>query len=258
MANIEAAAAHLCHAWAARAPYETLAGDLAPGDLETAYQVQSRLQGLLSKDRGPLVGRKIALSSQTMQQMLGIDHPIAGAFFAKDVHHSLATVKMSRFLHVGLECELAVEIARDIDPGETHTAKTALETIATVRPAFELIEDRGADYAKIDVLTLAADNAWCGGVVLGQEIPDWRDLDLNDIPSVLEQNGEPPEAGNTGAADPLTSLAWVLNHFARRGETMRKGEIVITGSVLRTRFPNVGDKFTYRIGDHAAVSLEVT
>jgi len=32
------------------------------------------------------------------------------------------------------------------------------------------------DYAALDVLTLVADNAWCGGVVLGAEIPGWPDL----------------------------------------------------------------------------------
>ncbi len=257
MADIEAAAQHLCNAWRTRAPYETLSGNLAPEDLGTAYQIQHRLQTLLAAERGPMAGRKIALSSHTMQQMLGIDHPIAGAFFQQDIHHGSVAINASTFRHIGLECELAVELSRDIEPGENHDATTAYQVISNVRPAFELIEDRGADYAKIDVLTLAADNAWCGGVILGAEIPGWHDLDFNNVPSVLEQKGQAPEEGNTGAADPLNSLAWVLNHFSGRGETIQKGEFVITGSVLRTRFPKPGDQFIYRIGDHASVSLEI-
>ena len=46
---------------------------------------------------------------------------------------------------------------------------------------------------------------------------------------------------------PLEGLAWIANHLAARGRAMRKGEIVITGSALKTRFPEPGDEVTYRI-----------
>ena len=37
------------------------------------------------------------------------------------------------------------------------------------------------------------------------------------------------------------------NLLATRGRPMRAGEIVITGSALRTRFAEAGDEVTYRI-----------
>ncbi len=123
-----------------------------------------------------------------------------------------------------------------------------------MRPCFELIEDRNADYSNLDPLTLIADNAWCGGIVLGQEMTNWRELDLNDTPSLVHQSGEADEAANTGAADPLGSLAWVLNHFSDRGITLSKGEQIITGSAVRTRFPASGDSFTYAV---AGASVKV-
>ena len=66
-----------------------------------------------------------------------------------------------------------------------------------------------------------------------------------------------PEAGSTGAADPLVSLAWVLNHVTSRGETIAAGQQVITGSVLRTRFPEVGDQLRYEIDGLASVAIEI-
>ncbi|MEP1209150.1 MAG: hypothetical protein ABJM29_20705 [Rhizobiaceae bacterium] len=64
------------------------------------------------------------------------------------------------------------------------------------------------------------------------------------------------EHANTGAADPLGSLAWVLNHFGERGLTLSKGEQIITGSALRTRFPVPGDAFTYHVVG-ASVQVEI-
>ena len=222
-----------------------------------AYAIQAALQPLLAERRGPIAGRKIALSSQAMQQMVGIDQPVAGAFFRDDIHPSPAEVDLSGFRHMGLECEMAFRLVRDIAPGTNHTAETVTDVIDEIRPAFELIEDKDADYAAIDALTLIADNAWCGGVVLGAPLENWRDRDLNTLDAVLYQDGEPPETTATGASDPLGSLAWVLNHFGARGATVGAGEWVISGSVLRTRFPASGDHFRFEIAGQASVELSI-
>ena len=65
-----------------------------------------------------------------------------------------------------------------------------------------------------------------------------------------------PEETNTGAADLLGSLAWVLNHFGELGMTVKAGEHIITGSAVKTRFPKAGDKIRYEIAG-ASVELEV-
>jgi 2-keto-4-pentenoate hydratase len=257
-ARIAAIAAKLAADWEPRAPYEALTGDLKPTDLDEAYQAQAALQERLTALRGPVVGRKIALSSKAMQQMCGIDHPIAGAIFARDVVPNGAAVTLRQFRRMGIEYELAFELDQDVGPDtDAPTRDTVLALVARVRPAFELIEDKGADYARLDIMTLVADNAWCGGVVLGPEIAGWRALDLADLPAVLHQDGHEPEPANTGAADPLGSLVWVLNHCRALGQTVRKGEVVITGSVLRTRFPAAGDRFRYEVAGRAAVELSI-
>ncbi|MEM7210961.1 MAG: fumarylacetoacetate hydrolase family protein [Pseudomonadota bacterium] len=251
----EAIAEKLFADWTPRAAYQTLSGALVPQGIEDAYGAQAALQRKFVATRGPIAGRKIALASKAMQEMVGIDHPIAGAIFANDVHRSGASVPRSAFRRLGLEYELAFELAQDVSA--SVDAAGVLDLVAAVRPAFELIEDKDADYAELDVLTLVADNAWCGGVVLGDKIAGWRDLDLGALASVLSQDGQADEAGNTGAADPVNSLVWTLNHFTSRGTTVTAGEVIITGSVLRTRFPEAGDRFRYEISGHGAVELSV-
>ena len=258
MSRIDRIADKLASDWFARAPNEALGGYLALIDLDDAYRVQQALQERFVSRRGSIAGRKIALSSSAMQQMVGIDHPVAGAFFASDIRHSPATIAASEFRHMGLEYELAITLAKEVRPDMgKQDSTTVRELIKTVQPAFELIEDRGADYSKLDALSLVAENAWCGGVVLGEEIVGWQDLDLADLPVTLHQEGEDPEHANTGAANPLGSLAWVLNHFGERGETLKAGDVVITGSVMRTRFPKPGDHFRYEIDGKAAVTLSI-
>jgi hypothetical protein len=158
--------------WGARAAYTTLQGEWRPADLREAYAVQGAVQERLAGRHGAVAGRKIALSSKAMQEMVGIAHPLAGAFFAGDVRWSPAEVDVSGFRHLGVEFELAFELGADVAPGAgPFDGRSVRRVIAGVRPAFELVDDLGADYAAIDAFSLVAANAWCGGVVLGEAIP---------------------------------------------------------------------------------------
>lgn len=256
MQKTERIADKLAESWWVRGEYETLSGDLAPVDLAEAYRAQALLQDRLATRRGPLAGRKIALSSRAMQEMVGLSQPIAGAFFGRDIHRSPATVQLSGFRRLGLEFELAFELGRDVPPQDRpHDRESVRALVAGVRPAFELVEDRGVDYALIDAFTLVADNAWCGGVVLGDPVQDWQRLDLDTLSGTIQHDGHEPEHVVTGAASPLASLAWVLNHASSLGQTVGRGEHVITGSVSRTRFPKAGERVRYELDGLAAVEV---
>jgi 2-keto-4-pentenoate hydratase len=244
--------------WAERARFAPLAGDLRPADLGEAYDAQEALHGRLADRRGALAGRKIALSNPDMQKMCGIDHPLFGAAFGNDVHESGSRVSLGDFVHLGLEFELALCASVDAGPREAPwTAETAREVLGEVRPAFELIEDRAADYASLDPLTMVADNAWCGGVVLGAPLP--AGFDPTAGPSRLLIDGVEAEVGDVSAASPLESFAAVLNHLRDRGQVLKAGQFVITGSALRTRFPEGPGRWRYEVGGGAgAVEMEIT
>lgn len=257
MTRIKDISRKLYEDWFSRARYETLSGDLAVQSVDEAYAAQNAIQNMYTERRGEIAGRKIALTSKAMQKMCGIDQPIVGAIFARDVSQSNAKVSAKEFRHLGLEFELALELRQDVPPQtDPHSAETVGSLIAAARPAFEIIEDRGADYTQLDVFTLIADNAWCGGIVLGPIIEGWKGMNLNDIPSCVYQQGVPDRRTNTGSADPLGSLAWVLNHFSTRGMTLSRGEHIITGSAIQTRFPIAGDKFSYDVAG-AIVEVEI-
>jgi 2-oxo-3-hexenedioate decarboxylase/2-keto-4-pentenoate hydratase len=49
-----------------------------------------------------------------MQQYLSIPHPCGGGVFAKGVHTSGVSLRAKDFVRVGVECEIAVQLARDL------------------------------------------------------------------------------------------------------------------------------------------------
>ncbi len=239
--------------------YTNLTGDLKPNSIEEAYAAQRRLHELHAENgRGPLGGRKIALASKVQQQLCGVDHPIAGGIFANEIMASPATIRLADYHGLGIEFELAIRLGRDLggDAG-SYDKDNIRPFIAGVHPAYELIIDRKADYGSLDAVTMVADNAWCGGVVLGPALPDWPSLDLDNLTGTLTWTGEAPASASTGDADPLGSLAWVANVVNGTGEQIRAGDIVITGSVIKTRYPTGPMRCKYDIGGLAAVELDI-
>jgi 2-keto-4-pentenoate hydratase len=116
--------------------------------------------------------------------------------------------------------------------------------IGGVCAAIELVDDRNADYNNLDVLSLLADNSWNGGVVLSEFATKWPDLE-----SVLGRATKDGVAIGEGhgrdiLGHPYNSVAWLATQLASRGERLKAGQIVMTGSVMKTVFP--AEDATYR------------
>src|SRR5262245_60061123 len=168
----EAAARFILDAHDRRAPYQNLPADIAPATMDEAYAAQEALARLLTPRFGEVAGLKIAVATKVMQELMGIDHPLGGIIFAKRVHASPATIRLADHVNVVVEFELAVRLGRDLPKsGAPWTGETVKAAVAAVMPAFELIEDRKADYKRTNALSLIVDNAWNAGIVLGAEVP---------------------------------------------------------------------------------------
>ena len=180
MENIAAqrAAEKLLAAHQANLQFKALAPPEGPATIADAYDIQERYVTLLRREHGGDAGYKVGLTSAAMQAFCGIDHPIGGVVLAKRVHASGATVRRSDFGRLGLEFEIAVRIASDVPVTDVpYTADTIGVHIGGVGAAIELVDDRSADYANLDVLSLVADNSWNGGIVLSEFATTWRDLE---------------------------------------------------------------------------------
>ena len=236
--------------------FKNLPRTLMPSDINEAYKIQEIFQK--NSSRGTLGGFKIALASKVQQELCGIDHPIAGGIFANEIKTSPSTIKLSDFHGLGLEFEIAVTIANDLKPNMGIFDKENIKQhIKSLSPAFELIIDREADYSNINPLTMITDNAWCSGIILGKELPNWKELDLEAIQSKLFWNNEPPQNAMIKDANPIDSLVWVSNLLISLGKTIPKNSVIITGSVIKTRAPQQGDKITYSVGNLSEVEINI-
>ena len=236
--------------------FQNLPQTLMPENFEEAYETQKIFQK--NSGRGELGGFKIALASKVQQELCGIDHPIAGGIFANEIKTSPAIFELENFHGLGLEFELAVTLSADLKPGmEPFDKDNIKQFIKSLSPAFELIIDRNADYSNINPLTMITDNAWCSGIVLGRELPNWEKLNLDIIRSQLLWNDEAPQNAMIKDANPLESLAWVSNLLISLGRTIPKDSIIITGSVIKTRAPHKGDHIIYKNEDLSEVEIKI-
>jgi 2-keto-4-pentenoate hydratase len=247
MNNTLAAAQAIAAARHGRIPLQPLAADTAPQTEAEGYQIQEALRGLLAADFGSPVGYKIGCTSAVMQQYLDIAHPCGGSVFAKGVHPSGASLRTSDYVRVGVECEIAVRLARDLAPSQRpFTADAVAQAIDAYLPAIEIVDDRYSNWQTMGAPTLVADDFFAAGCVLGKPVARSAAPDLLDVIGRAVINGVEISRG-TGAdvlGHPHHALAWLANHLAADGRTLRAGEIVLTGSLVKTLWLNAGDRVT--------------
>ena len=248
-----AAARYIAAEHDARKPFDNLPEAIAPRTVAEAYAVQEALRTLWEPVYGPVKAWKIATTTKVMQALMGIDHPCGGMIYGRRIHTSPFTVKLSQHMHVVIECELAVQVKSTLAAKSTPwTAAEVRREVGAVMPAFELIEDRSADYKKTKALTLIADNSWNAGIVLGAAVPVSVDRELNGLASVLVTPGG-TKVGKTD--DPMGALAWVANLGVERGRPVEAGQVVITGSVVQTLPIAVAERFVFTIDTIGSIEI---
>ena len=167
-----------------------------------------------------------------------------------------ARLRAADYHHLGLEFEICTRLGHDLAPRKTPYTRDEMGTaVDAVCAAIELVDDRHADYAVLDCNSLVADNSWNAGVVLGNFVAP--PSNLAGVVGIAYQDGT--EIGRGTGADalghPFEPLAWLANHLAAQGDGLKKGDIVMTGSIVTTRFPK--GAFSYRFDVTGLGSVEV-
>ena len=238
--------------------FRTLVPPDGPASISDAYDIQDRYVALLRNKHGNAVGYKVGLTSAAMQTFCGIDHPIAGVVLASRVHKSGTSIRRTDFGRLGLEFEIAVRFKSDVPvTGRPCTAETIAPHIDGVCAAIELVDDRSADYSNLDVRSLVADNSWNGGIVLSEFATKWSDLE-----SALGRAGKDGVAFGEGhgrdiLGHPVNSAAWLATQLNSRGAGLKAGEVVMTGSVMKTVFPEAAADYRFELGGIGVVEVQV-
>ena len=236
--------------------FKNLEGSLKPSNFDEAYDAQNYFQKLIS--RGELGGFKIALSSKIQQEHHKINQPVYGGIFKKEIYQSPKSIRLSDYKRLSVEFELAFELSEHVEDLKSGKQIGEIRNyISNVYPALELIEDRKAEYDGLDALSLACDNAWSGGLILGKKIKNWRGLDFNNLISTCKWNDEDLKSTSVMDADPFNNLKWITKQLIERRKVLTKGMFIITGSVFLVRKAKAGDLIRHSLFDDLEVELEI-
>jgi 2-keto-4-pentenoate hydratase len=170
--------------------------------------------------------------------------------FVRGIHDSGVTLPAADYLRVGVECEIAVRLAADLPPSAApFTQQTVADAIEAYHPAIEIVDDRYVTWETMGAPTLVADDFFAAGCVLGPPIPAAAAPDLLAVQGRAIINGV--EAGQGSGADvlghPHNALAWLANHLAAQGRGLHAGQIVLTGSLVKTLWLKAGDSVVMQL-----------
>lgn len=229
------------------------------GDLDFAYRVQDLVLERWAAPFGAIVGWKVGLTTARMQQLCGVTQPIAGAILASRLHRSPASVDTAGYVRFGLEAELSFRVAATPPDDADLDAADMRDFLDLACASYELIEDRAADYSRLNAASMIADNSWNAGAVMGQPVELGRLGDTVGIQGRLSLNGVEIDRGRSEdvGGDPLAITAWLARALRGRGRALEPGQWIMTGSLVPTRFPKPGETYRFELDGLPPVSLDV-
>lgn len=233
-----------------------------PATLMEAYRTQARLRELLGfRAPGPQVGWKIGCTTPVMQKYLKIPHPCAGTLYKNSVFRTSADLLTTDYYTLGLECEIAVRLGRDLPrQSEVRNKESIRDAISEVMASIEIVEHRFADFRKVKAPSLVADDFFSAGCVLGSPMKPSQISDLAKLKGGFSIDDARPDAIGAGAeilGHPLTALAWLADHAAGLNTPLQKGQIVTLGSIVKTIYPKPGQVIEARIDRLPAATVRI-
>jgi 2-oxo-3-hexenedioate decarboxylase len=221
----------------------------------TAYAAQRAFVQSKLDAGETFVGWKLGLTSRNKQQAMGLDAPLYGRVTSGMLSAYGEPVRLDRFIHPRVECEIAFLLARDVAAPATITSVLAATDV--VFGAVDVLDSRYESF-RFTLSDVVADNASAGAFYLGPiaRRPDELE-DLRLLGAVVRVDGEVAmtAAGAAVMGHPAASVAWLANQLAAEGEKLRAGEIVFSGGVTAPVPVVAGRSVTFEFDGLGAIEV---
>ena len=229
--------------------------------IEDGYAIQREWVNLEIADGRVIRGRKIGLTSRTMQLSSQITEPDYAPLMDDMFFEAGADIPIDRFISPRVEVELAF-VLRKVLKGPGVTLFQVLEATEYVTPALEIIDARIEQFdretkAPRKVFDTIADFAANAGIVIGGRPVKPDSVDLRWVGALLYKNAVVEETGLAAAVlnHPGTGVAWLANKIAPYGEQLNPGDVVLSGSFTRPTFAVRGDVLHADYGSLGSVTM---
>ncbi|MEA2376638.1 MAG: 2-keto-4-pentenoate hydratase [Thermoleophilaceae bacterium] len=212
-------------------PIAPLVRDRPDLDVAAAYAVQRAGRELRLAGGDELRGHKVGLTSQAMQEMLGVRQPDFGYLLASMLVPAGGSIALEGLIAPRVEAEIAFYLGERLS-GPGVTPEQVMAATSQVAPALEVIDSRIADW-EITLVDTVADNASSARAVIGEPIAA-HGLDLAELEGRLTVGGEKVVGrGDAVLGHPSRAVAWLANTLADFGEALEPGEVIIPGAIAR-------------------------
>ena len=248
-------AKNIREAYESRTPIGPIRDQLNPKSIQEAYAIQKiNTDHWIQKGRR-LVGRKIGLTSKSVQTQLGVDQPDYGMLFADMALGSGATIDSNLVLQPKAEAEIALILKKDL-PHSKHQIQDIIDATDYALAAIEIADSRIKDW-NIKIYDTIADNASAAFYVLGTKPVALKDLDLELCGMVLERQGEPVSTGAGVAClgNPLNAAVWLADKMVEIGMPLRAGDTLMTGALGPMVNVNPGESLRASISGLGTVTV---
>lgn len=209
-------------------PVRTLIGDK---DQAMAYSVQNLITADRLQKGFKIIGKKIGLTSEKVQQQLGVDQPDYGVLFDDMLLPNGGSISINHLMQPKVEAEIAFVLNNGI-----HSIKPSLaeiiEAIDYMVAAIEIVGSRIANW-DIKITDTIADNASASHFVLGDVKKQLNDIDVIGCDMQLFKNDQLVSEGCGSAClgSPLIALQWLAKKMVEMGNPLQSGDIILSGAL---------------------------
>lgn len=217
-------------------------------DIDTAYAVQNINTEYRLNNGARIIGKKIGLTSPSVQKQLGVDQPDYGILFDDMEILNGQSVSMKDLMQPKVETEIAFVLGDDLND-DRLTIIDLISAIDYALPAIEIVGSRIADW-NIKICDTIADNASASHFIIGHTPKTLDEFDMVSCRMQLSKNGVLASEGNGAAClgSPLNSTLWLANKMMELGQPLQAGELIYTGAL--------GPMVNVEARDHITTEIE--
>lgn len=204
-----------------------------------------------------VIGKKIGLTSKSIQQQAGVFEPDLGYVYDNGVINNGGVLDSSKLIVPSAETEIAFVLKKDL-LGPVVLPVDVIKATEGILPALEIIDTRYGVW-NFAITDTVADNASYARIVLGNTLTPIEDIDLSLLGMVTWKNGEILCTGAGGAVmgNPIHAVTWLANKMIEYGDPLRKGEIILSGAFTGAYPIEKGDVIEAKFDRVGSVMLKV-
>lgn len=208
--------------------------------IDDAYLIQKELVKIKLSLGNKIIGYKLAFTTRAKQKSMGISSVGFGYLFDYMKIDDGGEVNLNELIHPKAEAEIAFIIGDDLY-GDVSPYEV-IEATKFVAPAIEFVDSRYKDF-KFELTDVIADNFSASRFVIGSDVKKPTEVDLRLSGVIFERNGMPEKTGALGAVlgNPAIAVSQLVKFLSKRGEKVKSGSIILTGSITEAIDVKNGD-----------------